>query len=201
VLPDSDVVAGRGRRPPHRQPRRSIDVVEQVEELERGRRRITEWRQHDDRVASRDLAIGEDAGVHPRVRRVGQDRDAAGLAVAKRALDNVAWAGGAGQLEDEPSTDREARPDRQPRQLDARRRDVFADRARLDRVPIGLDPLDRLDAEERHGPVRPAVDEPVAVGVALQPELSDPRPVDGQLRHAARRDVHLEHASVHCSRC
>ena len=131
---------------------------------------------------------------------MGQDRDPAGLAVAECALDDVAWARRARQLQDEPVADREPRPDRQPRQLDASRREVLADRARLDRMAVGLDPLDRLDAEQRHRPVRPAVDEPVAVGVAVEAQRSDPCLLDGQLRNAAGRDVHLEHATVHRSR-
>ena len=51
-------------------------------------------------------------------------------------------------------------------------------------------------AEQAHGAVRPAVDGVLAVLVALEAELADPRPFDRQLGHAAGRHVDLHHAAV-----
>src|SRR5256885_3287266 len=117
------------------------------------------WRQGADPVAGPDDPVVEDTGIHPRVFRVEQDRDAAGLPAGERALDDVARIRGSGNLEDEVSADREARSDRQPRELDASGRQVLADRAGLDaRMSVSLNPLDRLDGEERDRPMRPAVD-------------------------------------------
>ena len=201
VVDDPDVVARLRRGAPHREPGLAIDVVEELEQVEDRRGRFVRRRRHRDRVAGADLALDDDPGVHPRVGRVGEDRDAAGLAVPERALDDVARPGGGRELEDEAVPDRESRPDRQPGQLEAGRRQVLPDRAGLDRVAVGLDPLDRLDAEQRHRAVRPAVDVPMLVGVAVEAHRADPRPIDGVLRHAARGDVDLEHATVHRSRC
>jgi hypothetical protein len=64
-------------------------------------------------------------------------------------------------------------------------------------MAVGLDPFDRLDPEERDRAVGPTVDGVVVLPVALDAELADPCPVDGQLRDAARRDVDLEHLAVH----
>ena len=76
---------------------------------------------------------------------------------------------------DEPLADRQARPDRQHRQLDAVRRQVLAGRTRLDPVAVGLDAPDRLEGEEADRPVRPAVHGVVVVGVAVEAHRPDPR--------------------------
>ncbi len=167
-------------------PRLAIDAVEQVElALDRGRGSVG-GRQDADVVALPDDALDEDPGVHPRIGWVEQDRDPAGLAPDEDVLDDVAGVGGRRQLEEHLVADREPRPDRQEGQLDATRRQVLADGARLDRVSVGLDPLDRLDGEQADGAMRPAVDVVVVVGVAVEAHAArsvpPPRGASGRRR-------------------
>ena len=62
-----------------------------------------------------------------------------------------------GELEDHLVADGQARADRQGGDVEARDREVLAGRARSDRVALRRDALDRLDPQDRDGPVRPAV--------------------------------------------
>src|SRR4029079_6471351 len=119
-------------------------------------RALSRWRDRN-WVAGADLALDDDPGVHPRVRRVHEDRDPARLPVPERALDDIARVRRAAQLEHRPVPDRESRANGQLPQLDPDRGEVLPDRSRLDRVAVGLDALDRLDAEQRDRAMRPAV--------------------------------------------
>ena len=103
-------------------------------------------------------------------------------------LDHVARVRRRRDLEQQLVADRQLRPDRQAGDLDPDRRQVLADRARLDRVPVRLDPLDRLEGEQADRPMRAAVDVVVVVGVAVEAQPPDVRLLHGELRHAARGD-------------
>ena len=157
---------------------------------------VVGW-QEPDRVTRVDLALDQDPGVHPRVERMGQDRDPTGSSVAERPGDRVARHVRLADLEHEPVADRRAGPDGQRRPLDPLGREILAGRPRTDRVAVGLDPADRLDGEQGHRAMRPAVDRVAAVRVAGESERTDPRLLDRLLRDATRRDVHLEHPPVH----
>ncbi len=158
-----------------------LDPVEQVVQLGL---RIRQRRQQPDRVPRTDLAFDEDPGVHPRVERMGQDRDPTGSPVAERPGDRVARHVRLADLEHDPVTDRGPGPDRKGRPLDPLGRQVLARRSRPDRVAVGLHPPDRLDREQGNRAVWSAVDGVAAVAVPGEPERTDPGPLDRQLRDA-----------------
>jgi len=83
---------------------------------------------------------------------------------------------------------------RQERQLDALGGQVLPDRPRADRMTLGRDTADGLDAEQRDRAMRAAVDGRRLVAVALETELRDPRFGHRFARHPGPRDVDLQDA-------
>ena len=59
-------------------------------------------------------------------------------------------------------------------------------------MALGGDAADGLDAQDRHGAMRPAVHGLLALAVAFHAVTRDARGGDRQLRHATGRNVDLE---------
>ena len=137
------------------------------------------------------FALDEDPRVHPRVERVGQDGDATRPALGERVGDRVTRLVRLADLEDEPSPIAARVPTGSAAHSipSVVRFSPAAPGSMGGRRP---GPADRLEGEEGDRPVRPAVDGVVALGVALEPERTDPGPLDAQLRHATGRDADLE---------
>ncbi len=79
-------------------------------------------------------------------------------AVEERGPDGLARTGEAGDLDEHrlPQPEDVVRADARPVEL--RQRQVLAERARLDRMALGLEGLDLLEREEAERPVGPAVE-------------------------------------------
>jgi hypothetical protein len=195
VIQDADVLTARDRRVPQPQVRLLFDPVEPRHQRGALADGVRFRRKELDRVARPDRALAHHARIHPAVGRVGQDRDAPEAAVTDVRPLGATRHRRRREFEQHLVADADARASGKRRPLDADRREVLPDAARLRRVAFGLEPLDRLHAEQTHGAIRPAVDGVLAHAVALEPERQDAGLGHGQLRHAAAADVHLVHAA------
>ena len=159
-------------------------AIESVEQSMDGAFESSARRQDRDRSPGRTSPSSHHAGVHPAVGRMVVDQDAAEPAVTEVGLCVSHGHGRTGQLEHELIADARARPNGQQRPLDAGRRQVLADAARLDRVALGLQAFDGLDRVQAHGAVRATVRGEVGVPSPSRP--SQP-PTPGQRAAWARR--------------
>src|SRR5262245_23734718 len=119
------------------------------------------------------------------------------LAVHERRPDVDARRGVARDLEQHVRAELQARAGHDLAPVDALERDVLAERARHDRMPLGPERLDLLQREQAHGALRPAVVLQVAMPIALETGRRHLGRGHGVLGHASRRDADLDDATVH----
>ena len=202
LVEHADVEPGRGRGAPHRQPRLALDAVEEVElEMERGA---------SIRAPAAGRESGRRAGRRPPLRTRAYIRESAGwrrieirpdLPPLNAPLMTSHGLAGAAISRTTASPIASRVPTREERQLDPARRQVLADRSRLDAgMAVGPDALDRLDREQATARCGPPWTASWWWASPSSPSRPDPCLGDGELRHAAGREVDLEHASVHRTR-
>src|SRR3569623_1666678 len=121
-------------------------------------------------------------------------REPLAVAIGKRFDDLLARCRDARQL-DELVTEREPRARRERRPLVPGDRHVLADRARPDRMALGLQLRDHFQRVQTQCPLRPAMNLRMRMAVAVEAELVCVRLAHRQLRHAARASRQLKDAA------
>ena len=142
-----------------------------------------------DRVAGANGALAQHPGVHAAVARVCLHREPPESQVGERVADRAARVRRLRDLEHHLVADGQPRPHRQRGHVEPLGRQVLAGRARRDRVALGGDPPDRLDPQDRHGTMRPAVHRVARLPVALDPvgrDRAPPRPAASAPRRPRR---------------
>jgi hypothetical protein len=112
-------------------------------------------------------------------------------AVGERGADVRAGARIAGDLEQHVLAQQEARARRHRRPVEALQREVLADMAGLDRMPLGPQGADDLQGEEAHRPLGTAVVMEIALSIASHAARRDLGGLYGALGHAAGRYADL----------
>src|SRR5215467_12469423 len=116
---------------------------------------------------------------------MGLLRDAGVVAAAEAWLDVEAGAGVPRHLDHDLIAQREARAGDDARPVETHHGHVLADGARNDGMSLASERLNVLEGEETERALGPAVVPPVALRVALEPELGDGGPQHGMLGHPA----------------